>query len=73
MICLLRNLTEQYESDVLPLETDKSKAAYLMRLRDYRNAIVHNKELTLSKKDFTKYWENITDVSLSNLEYKNTY
>ncbi|CAC5422309.1 unnamed protein product [Mytilus coruscus] len=62
MMCLLRTLTSIYESDVFPLETDTSEAACLMRLKHYRYLIGHNKELTLSNKDFTKYWAHITDA-----------
>lgn len=70
MICLLKNLIEKYESDAFPAETDKSEAASLLRLKHYRNTIVHSKGFTLSGKDFKKYWEHITDVSLKNLDYK---
>lgn len=70
MICLLKNLTEDYGSDKFPAETDRSKDACLFRLKHYRNTVVHSKGFTLSDKDFKKYWEHITDVSLKNLDYK---
>ncbi|XP_052075330.1 uncharacterized protein LOC127712757 [Mytilus californianus] len=64
MICLLKNITEQYESEseVFPAETDTSEAASLFRLKHYRNKIVHSKGFTLSDKDFKKDWEHITDA-----------
>ncbi|XP_052073571.1 uncharacterized protein LOC127711531 [Mytilus californianus] len=60
MICLLRNFTDIDKSDVFPIETDTSDAASLLRLKHYRNNIVHSKTFTLSDEDFKQYWEHIT-------------
>lgn len=70
MICLLKNFKKEYKSDKFPVETDTSEDACLFRLKHYRNTVVHSKGFTLSDKDFKKYWEHITDVSLKNLDKK---
>ncbi|CAC5385477.1 unnamed protein product [Mytilus coruscus] len=62
MICLLRNFTDIDNSDIFPMETDTSDAASLLRLKHYRNNIVHSKTFTLSDEDFKQYWEHITSA-----------
>lgn len=70
MICLLKNFTEMDKSDIFPMETDTSDAACLLRLKHYRNNIVHSKTFALSDEDFKQYWEHITCVSDQQIDYK---
>lgn len=62
MVCLIRNLTEIYVGDLLPMPLDMSVGADLSRMKHYRNLVAHCDEGTLSNIEFQDMWTEISQV-----------
>lgn len=67
MITLLRNLGELPEPaggyNQLPLTTDTTTMADLVRIKYYRNKLAHFKDGKIDAQFFTSAWEHISGVS----------
>lgn len=64
MMLLIRNLTEITISSVLPLPFQMGLGDDLSRIHFYRNKIAHVDDATISDTEFTKYWDEITQVTI---------
>lgn len=62
---LIRNLTDLTIGKQLPLATDRSNSADLTRINQYRKIVLKRCRGTLSAKEFTLYWDDISRVSKS--------
>lgn len=60
----MRNLTEITISSILPLPSQMGLGDDLSRIHFYRNKIAHLDDATISVTEFTKYWDDITQVTI---------
>lgn len=64
MMFLIRNLTEITIGNILPLPSQIGLGDDLTRILLYRNIFAHIEDAPISDTDFTKYWDDLTQVKI---------
>lgn len=65
MICLIRNLTDIQIGSTLPESSQTGLGDDLTRIHVYRNIIAHHVgNAQINDTDFSKYWDDISQVTI---------
>lgn len=64
MICLIKNLTEIEIGSTLPESSQIGLGDDLTRIYLYRNIIAHVGNAQINDTDFSKYWDDISQVTI---------
>lgn len=62
MACLLKHFTDLHIQDGLPVETNRTVAADISKIKFYRNYIVHSNNGKVTENKFSEIWSCVAEV-----------